>query len=131
MQVPPPENVKDIYDILFYETEWYRPAIQHHPRTRRAFGINTNIYKLGPRPSAEKRFFCCLPIQCYRAIHLAQVRLRSGGSFPPLEAIVVDTPEDRPQTGAWRGLRSHRSIAADGRSFRTRRRHGVRDGASA
>ncbi len=56
LQVPPPDNVSEIYDILFYETEWYRPVIEHHPRKRRAFGINTNIYKPGPQPPAELRF---------------------------------------------------------------------------
>jgi hypothetical protein len=62
LQVPPPDNVAEIYDILFYETEWYRPVIEHHPRKRRAFGINTNIYKRGPLPPAEMRYFCfCQP----------------------------------------------------------------------
>jgi len=56
LQVPPPDNVAEIYDILFYETEWYRPVIEHHPRKRRAFGINTNIYKRGPLPPAEMRY---------------------------------------------------------------------------
>jgi hypothetical protein len=56
-QVPPPDNVAEIYDVLFYETEWYRPVINHHPRKRRAFGINTNIYKRGPLPPAEMRYF--------------------------------------------------------------------------
>ena len=61
LQVPPPDNVSEIYDVLFYETEWYRPVIEHHPRKHRAFGINTNIYKPGPQPPAEMRcdrFFC-------------------------------------------------------------------------
>ena len=54
--VPPPDNVGEIYDVLFYETEWYRPFIEHHRRIRRAFGINTNIYRPGPPPPAEMRF---------------------------------------------------------------------------
>lgn len=32
------------YDVLFYETEWYKPFIQSHPNIVHAFGINSNIY---------------------------------------------------------------------------------------
>ena len=40
----PPEG-QDKYDVLFYETEWYLPQIQHHKNVVRAFGINSDIYK--------------------------------------------------------------------------------------
>jgi len=36
---------QDNYDVLFYETEWYLPQIQHHKNVVRAFGINSDIYK--------------------------------------------------------------------------------------
>jgi len=32
------------YDVLFFETEWYRPMIESHPNIVHAFGVNTNIY---------------------------------------------------------------------------------------
>lgn len=32
------------YDVLFYETKWYRPQIKFHPNIVQAFGINTDIY---------------------------------------------------------------------------------------
>jgi hypothetical protein len=54
--------VADIYDVLFYETEWYRPFIDHHPRKHRAFGINTNIYKPGPRPAADMMYPSHTPV---------------------------------------------------------------------
>lgn len=41
---PPSEAASEIYDLLFYETDWYRDQISFHPMTRQAFGINTNIY---------------------------------------------------------------------------------------
>jgi hypothetical protein len=41
---PPPKSAADVYDILFYETEWYKDEIAFHPMTRQAFGINLNIY---------------------------------------------------------------------------------------
>jgi hypothetical protein len=56
--VAPPDNVSEIYDVLFYETEWYRPVIAHHRRIRRAFGINTNIYRLDAPPPAHMRCAC-------------------------------------------------------------------------
>jgi len=40
----PPKN-EDDYDVLFYETEWYRPVIQHHKNIVHAFGVNTDIFK--------------------------------------------------------------------------------------
>jgi len=40
-----PPHGQDKYDILFYETEWYLPQIQHHKNVVRAFGINSDIYK--------------------------------------------------------------------------------------
>lgn len=39
----PPENM-DLYDVLFYETEWYRPHLNGHHRAIHAFGVNTDIY---------------------------------------------------------------------------------------
>jgi len=33
------------YDVLFYETEWYRPQIAHHFNIVHAFGVNTDIFK--------------------------------------------------------------------------------------
>lgn len=32
------------YDVLFYETKWYRPQINFHPNIVHAFGINADIF---------------------------------------------------------------------------------------
>lgn len=32
------------YNILFYETKWYRPQITFHPNIVHAFGVNTDIF---------------------------------------------------------------------------------------
>lgn len=32
------------YDVLFYETKWYRPQINYHPNIVHAFGVNTDIF---------------------------------------------------------------------------------------
>ena len=32
------------YDVLFYETKWYRPQIDFHRNIVHAFGVNTDIY---------------------------------------------------------------------------------------
>lgn len=34
----------DNYDVLFYETKWYRPQISFHKNIVHAFGVNTDIY---------------------------------------------------------------------------------------
>lgn len=43
----PPDN-KDLYDVLFYETEWYRPQINDHKHIVHAFGVNTDIFNPWP-----------------------------------------------------------------------------------
>lgn len=39
----PPEGANN-YDVLFYETKWYRPTINFHPNIVHAFGINADIF---------------------------------------------------------------------------------------
>ncbi len=39
-----PPTGANTYDVLFYETKWYRPQINFHKNIVQAFGVNTNIY---------------------------------------------------------------------------------------
>jgi len=39
----PPKGANK-YDVLFYETKWYRPQINFHPNIIHAFGVNTDIF---------------------------------------------------------------------------------------
>jgi hypothetical protein len=39
-----PPTSASFYDVLFYETKWYRPQIDFHPNIVQAFGVNTDIY---------------------------------------------------------------------------------------
>lgn len=39
------------YDVLFYETPWYKKEIADHPNIVKAFGVNTNIFF--PRPTQK------------------------------------------------------------------------------
>lgn len=39
----PPDGANN-YDILFYETKWYRSQIDFHPNIVQAFGVNTDIF---------------------------------------------------------------------------------------
>lgn len=39
----PPYKTHD-YDVLFYETDWYKPQIEAHKNIHKAFGINSKIY---------------------------------------------------------------------------------------
>jgi hypothetical protein len=51
--VAQPPKGSDNYNVLFYETEWYRPTIESHRNIIHAFGINTDIYK----PSNKRKFW--------------------------------------------------------------------------
>jgi len=59
----PPEGA-DSYDVLFYETEWYRDQIKHHPRIIHAFGINAGIYK----PDTVSRYSESFPLWNYLTV---------------------------------------------------------------
>ena len=39
-----PPRQDNTYDVLFYETNWYKPQIEWHKNARRAFGINDDIF---------------------------------------------------------------------------------------
>jgi len=39
----PPDGANS-YDVLFYETKWYRSQISWHPHIVHAFGVNTDLY---------------------------------------------------------------------------------------
>ena len=40
------------YDVLFYETSWYRPKVEHHPNIVHAFGIDTDLMR--PKSVSKK-----------------------------------------------------------------------------
>jgi hypothetical protein len=46
-----PPNGADNYDVLFYETKWYRPQISFHKNIVHAFGVNTDIFSPSPIPT--------------------------------------------------------------------------------
>lgn len=46
-----PPTGADNYDILFYETKWYRPQIAFHKNIVHAFGTNTDLYAPSPVPT--------------------------------------------------------------------------------
>lgn len=46
----PPDGA-DNYDVLFYETKWYRPQINFHKNIVHAFGVNTDIFSPSPIPT--------------------------------------------------------------------------------
>jgi len=57
----PPEYIED-YDVLFYETEWYKPKIADHPNIYHAFGINGDIFKARHR---YKKYFDWLGVGAF------------------------------------------------------------------
>lgn len=60
--VPPIGSEK--YDVLFYETNWYKEEIRHHLNIVHAFGINSNIYK----PDDFSRYAESYPIWNYLTV---------------------------------------------------------------
>lgn len=48
----PPDTALD-YDVLFYETKWYRPQIMFHPNIVHAFGINGQLFNRNDRPAEQ------------------------------------------------------------------------------
>ncbi len=53
--LPPPNNdALNYYDILFYETDWYKQFVVSHQNTVHAFGVNTQI--MYPMNEEEKKY---------------------------------------------------------------------------
>ncbi len=52
-----PPRQDDTYDVLFYETNWYKPQVEWHPNIRRAFGINDNIFYHSECPDCGTELF--------------------------------------------------------------------------
>ena len=48
----PPKGMEK-YDVLFYETEWYKNQIEKHPHIIHAFGTNANIYNESSKSSLK------------------------------------------------------------------------------
>lgn len=59
----PPKGAER-YDVLFYETNWYKPEIRNHPNIVHAFGVNTNIYK----PDSVSRYAESYPLWDYLTV---------------------------------------------------------------
>lgn len=49
---PPRRGDLRRFDVLFHETDWYRPFIADHPAVVHAFGVDTRIMR--PRPELER-----------------------------------------------------------------------------
>lgn len=40
-----PPFMENDHNILFYETEWYKPTISHHKNIKHAFGVNRKVFR--------------------------------------------------------------------------------------
>jgi hypothetical protein len=70
----PPTNILD-YDALFYETEWFRPQIENHPRIIHAFGTNTSIYK----PRRSEKLWDCVTVGAFALWKRQNLMLSKSG----------------------------------------------------
>jgi hypothetical protein len=89
------------WDILFYETDWYRPQISAHPNIVKAFGVNTDIFK----PIKTEKIWDCITVGAFanwKRLHLLKkkrgYRLAVGdiqkGNTEESMAIVNDLLSD-------------------------------------
>ena len=85
----PPDYSALNYDVLFYETEWYRPTIEHHPNIIHAFGVNTKIFK----PRKSKKVFDYLTVGSY-SLWKRQDRLINK---PGLKIALGEIQKNNPQ----------------------------------
>lgn len=61
----PPEGMFS-YNVLFYETNWYRPTINQHHNIRHAFGINEEIFHPSEPPTeTEDKFWDWTTVGCF------------------------------------------------------------------
>lgn len=51
----------DEFDVLFYETNWYKPKIAHHKNIFKAFGANTNIFE----PNSDRKVFNIISVGAF------------------------------------------------------------------
>jgi glycosyltransferase involved in cell wall biosynthesis len=49
---PPRPRRMRFYDAVFFETHWYAPRIERHPRRIHAFGVDTTVMR--PHPKVER-----------------------------------------------------------------------------
>lgn len=71
-----PPTGADKYDVLFYETKWYREQIKFHPNIVHAFGVNTEIY----RPMWMTRAFDFIGAGCLASWKRWERMNNKGGS---------------------------------------------------
>ncbi len=43
--IPPPIKNAFFYDVIWYETYWYKKEVSFHPNHHQAFGINSDVFK--------------------------------------------------------------------------------------
>jgi len=78
------------YDILFYETDWYKEKIKEHPRAIKAFGINTDIYK----PEDTEKFFDYITVGAFALWKRQHFLLQKEGRKLAIGEIQKDNPQE-------------------------------------
>lgn len=87
--IPPPKRIDlSQYDVLFYETEWYKQYIKSHPCAIHAFGVNTEMMK-PPEEEVEKIYDTITP--CKISKHKSLFHLASL----PGKHLVIGFPADQ------------------------------------
>jgi glycosyltransferase involved in cell wall biosynthesis len=59
---PPVLSEMEYYDVLYYETEWYKPKVSNHSKTIHAFGVDTRAMK----PLEEEVFYDVISVGKFR-----------------------------------------------------------------
>lgn len=85
----PPVNM-NIYDVLFYETDWYKPVIRTHRNTVHAFGVNTDIYK----PIKLKKFFDYITVGAFSLWKRQNLLANKSGKKIAIGEIQKGNPQE-------------------------------------
>jgi hypothetical protein len=66
------------YDVLFYQSEWYRPLVESHPLIFHAYGVNTDI--MNPSVQRSKKQYDWLTVGAFRRYKRQSLILDKPGS---------------------------------------------------
>ncbi len=80
----------DRYNVLFYETDWYKPQIQTHPHKIKAFGINSKIY----RPAKRRKVWDWMTVGAFSTWKRQEKLLNKDGTKLAIGEIQRGNPQE-------------------------------------
>lgn len=78
------------YDVLFYETEWYKQFVKDHPNAIKAFGVNTQIY----HPTKVPKIFDVISVGAFALWKRQDMLKRYSGTRLAVGQIQRGNPDE-------------------------------------